>query len=139
MHRFFIIMGGFHLFEHVSIEANNNDEVILQEDDIPLYPLTAHDLYRDPSSRSTIKMNIDFSSFTMLTKAEIEDRGKSDWLAKSLVLLQTSWFIIQCIAQGIKHLPLTLAYAAMNFVIYIFWWYKPLNVNRPVQIGRAHV
>ena len=85
-----------------------------------------------------IRTNIDFSPFTMLTKAEIEDRGKSDWLAKSLVLLQTSWFVIQCIAWGINHLPLThleiimLAYAAMNFVIYIFWWYKPLNINRPV-------
>ena len=71
----------------------------------------------------------------MLTEAEIKDKGKSDWLAKSLVLLQTSWFMMQCIAQAIEHLPvthleiMTLAYAAMNFVIYIFWWNKPLNVN----------
>lgn len=28
----------------------------------------------------------------------------------------------------------TLAYAAMNFVIYIFWWNKPLNVNRPIRV-----
>ena len=133
-------MGGFHLFEHVSIETNNNNEVILQEDDIPLHPVAARDLYTTSSSRNTIRTNIDFSSFTMPTQAEIEDKGKSDWLAKSLVLLQTSWFVIQCIARGIEHLPLThlevvtLAYAAMNFVIYIFWWYKPLNVNRPVRV-----
>ena len=81
-------------------------------------------------------------SFMMLTEAEIKDKGKSDWLAKSLVLLQTLWFIIQCIACGIKHLPVThlkivtLAYAAMNFVIYVFWWNKPLNVNRPVRVFR---
>ena len=30
----------------------------------------------------------------------------------------------------------TLAHAAMNFVIYIFWWNKPLNVNRPVRVFR---
>ena len=78
----------------------------------------------------------------MPTEAEIKDKGKSDWLAKSLVLLQTSWFVIQCIARGIKHLPVThleivtLAYAAMNFVIYVFWWNKPLNVNRPVRVFR---
>ena len=30
----------------------------------------------------------------------------------------------------------TLAYAAMNFVIYIFWWNKPLNVNQPVRVFR---
>ena len=74
----------------------------------------------------------------MPTEAEIKDKGKSDWLSKSLVILQMSWFIMQCIAHGIKHLPLThleivtLAYVAMNFVIYVFWWNKPLNVNRPV-------
>ena len=51
-----------------------------------------------------------------------------------------SWFVIQCIARAINHLPVThleivmLAYVAMNFVIYIFWWNKPLNVNRPVRV-----
>ena len=78
----------------------------------------------------------------MPTKTEIQDRGKSDWLAKSLVLLQTSWFIMQCIARAREHLPVThleivtVAYAVMNFVIYIFWWNKPLNINRPVRVFR---
>ena len=37
----------------------------------------------------------------------------------------------------ITHLEIvTFAYAAMNFVIYIFWWNKPLNVNRPVRVFR---
>ena len=49
---------------------------------------------------------------------------------------------MQCIARAREHLPVThleivtLAYAAMNFVIYIFWWNKPLNVNRPVRVFR---
>ena len=43
----------------------------------------------------------------MPTEAEIKDKGKSDWLAKSLVILQMLWFIMQCIACGIKHLPVT--------------------------------
>ena len=123
-------MGGFHLFERSS-EKQSDAQGMSQEDDDPLHPLLAEDLTRD-----------DIYSFTMPTQAEIEDRGKSDCLAKSLVLLQTSWFVIQCIARGIEHLPLThleivtLAYAAMNFVIYIFWWNKPLNVNRPVRVFR---
>ena len=76
----------------------------------------------------------------MLTKKEIKDKGKSNWLTKSLVLLQMLWFVMQCIAQAIKHISVThleivtLAYAAMNFMIYIFWWNKPLNVNWPVQV-----
>ena len=144
-HGFFIIMGGFHLFERGSIATGNNDQFISQEDDIPLHPLAARNLYRYdalPSFRTTARIEIDFSSFTVPTRAEIKDRGKSDWLAKSLVLLQISWFVMQCIARAIEHLPVahleivTLAYAAMNFVIYIFWWNKPLDVNRPVRVFR---
>ena len=131
-HGFFITMGGFHLFEPSSQETSNDSQTwISREDDKPLHPLLARDLKRD-----------NIYPFTMPTEAEIKDRGKSDWLAKSLVLLQTSWFVMQCIARAIEHLPVThlevvtLAYAAMNFVIYIFWWNKPLNVNRPVRVFR---
>ena len=128
MHGFFIIMGGFHLFKRSS-KDESGAQSISQEDDYPLHPLLIEDLVHN-----------DIYTFTMPTEAEIKDRGKSDWLAKPLVLLQTWWFIIQCIACGIKHLPvthleiLTLAYVAMNFVIYVFWWNKPLNVNRPVRV-----
>ena len=140
-HGFFIIMGGFHLFEHHPIQTSNNDKFKLHDDDIPLRPLAARDLYGDHTYES-IEADIDFTSFTVPTEEEINDRGKSDWLAKSLVLLQTSWFVMQCIARAKEHLPIThleivtLAYAAMNFVIYIFWWNKPLNVNRPVRVFR---
>ena len=128
MHGFFIVMGGFHLFKDGSEESDSQRKS--QEDDDPLHPLLANDLTRDDIS------------FTMPTLAEIEDRGKSDWLAKSLVLLQTSWFVVQCIARAIEHLPVThleivtVAYAVMNLVIYAFWWDKPLNVGRPVRVFR---
>ena len=129
-------MGGFHLFEHGSQETSEC-ETISHEEDTSLHPLSADNL-----NKADTTIDIDFSSFTILTEAEIKDKGKSDWLAKSLVLLQTSWFVMQCIARAINHLPVThleivtLAYAALNFVIYIFWWDKPLNVNRPVRVFR---
>ena len=125
-------MGGFHLFERSSTETHNG----MSHEDTPIHPLGAGNINGDDTT-----INIDFS-FTMPTEAEIKDKGKSDWLAKSLVLLQTSWFVMQCIARAIEHLPVThleivtLAYAAMNFVIYIFWWNKPLNVNRPIRVFR---
>ena len=140
-HGFFIIMGGFHLFEHGSVETGNSDEAILQGDDIPLHPLAAGDLYGDDTYQF-IRADIDFTSFTVPAKEEIEDKGKSDWFAKSLVLLQTSWFVMQFLARAIERLPVThleivtLAYTAINFVIYIFWWNKPFNVNRPVRVFR---
>ena len=129
-HGFFVIMGGFHLFKRSS-EEKSGTQSLSQEDDVPLHPLLASDLTHD-----------DVYSFAMPTEAEIKDKGKSDWLAKSLVLLQTSWFVMQCIARAVKHLPVThleivtLAYAAMNFLIYVFWWNKPLNVDRPVRVFR---
>ena len=129
-HGFFIIMGGFHLFERGSEETDNDDRGISQENDKPLHPLQASDL---------VQCN-GYSEFFMPTEVEIKDRGKNDYLAKSLVMLQTSWFVMQCIARAIEHLPVThleivtLAYAAVNFATYIFWWNKPLNVNRPIRV-----
>ena len=68
---------------------------------------------------------------------------KNDWLTESLLQLQTSWFVMQCIERTIEHLPVThleivtLAYAATYFVIYVFWWNKSLNVKFwPVQVFR---
>ena len=137
-HGFFVIMGGFHLFQRGSREARDSYLAVLHEGDTPLHPLQSFHFFNKHEDRT----DIDFTSFMVPTEEEINDRGKSDWLAKSLVLLQTSWFVMQCIARAIEHLPVThleivtLAYAAMNFVIYIFWWNKPLNVNRPVRVFR---
>ena len=124
-------MGGFHLFEHGSKEMSDDGRRISQDDE-PLHPLQASDL----ADRDLCE------SFIMPTEAEIEDKGNSDWFAKFLVLLQITWFVMQSIARVREHLPIThleivtLAYAVMNFVTFIFWWKKPLNVNRPVRVFR---
>ena len=89
--------------------------------------LSSRDFY------DNITIDIDSSSFIMPTGAEIKTRGRRDWFAKSLVLLPTPWFIMQRIARAIEHLPVThleivtVTYAPMNFVIYIFRWNVPLN------------
>jgi hypothetical protein len=74
------------------------------------------------------------------TEGDLKDRGKSDGISKAIVLFQTSWFIVQCIARGFRHLPLTeleivtLAYAMMNIFIYIFWWDKPRDVGCLIRV-----
>ena len=90
-------MGGFHHFERSSQDRKKDDRGISQHDE-PLHPLQVSDL---------VQFDGYSESFFMPTEAKIKDRGKSDRLAKSLVLLQTSWFIMQCIAHAIKHLPVT--------------------------------
>jgi hypothetical protein len=77
-----------------------------------------------------------------ITEKEIRDKGRGDALSKGLILIQTTWFILQCIARKVVHLPITelelvtLAFAALNFVTYALWWYKPLNVECPVRVYR---
>lgn len=73
-------------------------------------------------------------------KNQVQDRSKGDFLSKGLVALQTSWFVLECIARFQQHLPITelevvtLAFAVLNIITYGFWWDKPLNVNCQVPI-----
>ena len=61
-------------------------------------------------------------------------------MAKGIAILQTTWFIAQCIARGAHGLPLTqlelatVAFASLNFATCLFWWYKPLDVQCPLPI-----
>ena len=75
-----------------------------------------------------------------ITAAAIHDRSKGDALSKIIAILQTTWFIIQCITRGQQQLALTelelvtLALASLNAVTFAIWWHKPLGVQDPVQI-----
>ena len=72
--------------------------------------------------------------------ADIEDRSKGDALSKIIAILQTTWFIVQCIARGQQQLALTelelvtLALASLNAVTFAIWWHKPLGVQEPIKI-----
>ena len=76
----------------------------------------------------------------ILSEEEIQDKSKGDIFSKGLVLLQTSWFIIQFFARVGQQLPVTeielvtLAYAFLNFATYFFWWNKPQNSGCPVRV-----
>lgn len=76
------------------------------------------------------------------SKEEIKDRSKSDSFSKIIVLIQTLWFVMQCIARHIEHLPITeleiatLAYTIPILGIYICWWGKPLGVTQPIPIQK---
>ncbi|TFK60376.1 hypothetical protein BDN72DRAFT_850554, partial [Pluteus cervinus] len=75
-----------------------------------------------------------------LTKDDIDDKSKGDVLSKAVVAFQTTWFVFECIARLQQKLPLlelevvTLAFAVLNVITYALWWYKPLNVLRPIYL-----
>jgi hypothetical protein len=117
-HGFFVIMGGFELYD--------------SDGERPLYPLDIERIEKLVQNGA-----IDFPK---IEEKEIEDRSKGDIISKGLAVVQTGWFIAQCIARGAEHLAtteleiMTVAFAFLNFVTYIFWWHKPLNVTCPIRI-----
>lgn len=71
---------------------------------------------------------------------DIMDRSKRDVFSKGFAVLQTTWFITQCIARGIYGLTITeleiatLAFAVLNGLLYFLWWNKPQDVACPVPV-----
>src|SRR5271170_2384680 len=88
-HAFFMIMGGFHYFHDPNKPTNDDTNP------------PSHRI----KERGVITL-LQQRQLVLPAEAEIEDRGKSDWMAKLLVLIQVSWFIIQCIARA-EHLAIT--------------------------------
>ena len=99
-----------------------------------------------PNEQQPIVLTLDYFKahpdieIPKITAADIEDRSKGDALSKIIAILQTTWFIVQCIARGQQKLALTelelvtLALASLNAMTYAIWWYKPLGVQEPVKI-----
>src|SRR5271170_7096299 len=116
-----MIMGGFHYFEGSDKAGASYNAV---------HPLTY---------KNAISM-LESGTISLPTEKEIKDRSKSDWLAKTIALLQTLWFVTQCIARSIEHLPtteleiVTLAYTVINVGMLIAWWDKPRNVDSPIRV-----
>jgi hypothetical protein len=115
-HAFFLIMGGF----------------TLHEGGKPARVLEAKDLEKLSDAGK-----IDWPT---ITKEEISDRSKGDYLSKTIVLFQTTWFVGQCIARWAYGLTVTelevvtVAFASLTGVIYYLWWDKPLDVRCSIPI-----
>lgn len=113
-HGFWIAMGGFHQFngDIPTVFLTSTDVLVLIADGLLIPP----------------------------TEAEIRDRSKGDTFSKLIVLVQSLWFMTQCIARHIEHLPITeleiatVAYTIPILGIYICWWSKPLAVSQPIRI-----
>ncbi|KAJ7856671.1 hypothetical protein B0H14DRAFT_3135978 [Mycena olivaceomarginata] len=117
-HGFFFCMGGF-------ISSTG-------------YPVTSKEQLENPvlgpEFRETIR-NVDVE--------DIKDKSKGDALSKAVALAQGMWFTTQCLARMHQHLVVTelematLAFAVVNIFIWLLWWDKPLDVQRPMVVGPA--
>lgn len=115
-HGFFAVMGGFMLCEQ------DKPPIVLDPTELESYLQSGE---------------ID------ITEKEIRDKSRGDVLSKGLVVVQTGWFILQCIARCVEHLPITeielvtLAFATLNLISYGLWWDKPLGVQCPYRVGKG--
>ena len=129
-HGFFLQMGGF----------------MLSEDGRPIHILIDGSWPTTPNKLQLI-YNIEegIISPPRITEEDIQDRSKGDIISKTIIILQTTWFIVQCIARWSQHLSVTeleivtLGFAMLNGITYALWWNKPQNVGRPVFLERENL
>ncbi|KAI0062817.1 hypothetical protein BV25DRAFT_1825373 [Artomyces pyxidatus] len=113
-HGFFVVMGGFHIYE----------------DGEPMHPL----------SRYAVLELVKTGDLMPPTAEELQGWSHGDTLSKTLAVTQTLWFVIQCIARRVEHLPITqlevmtLAYTTITVAMYVAWWDKPQNVGCPLRV-----
>ncbi|KAF7970717.1 hypothetical protein HWV62_23204 [Athelia sp. TMB] len=113
VHAFFVIMGGYHAYD----------------EDGPLYPLDPDEVVSLVRDGKLIPPSTD----------ELANQSKGDFLSKGIAILQTIWFVVQCLARLAEHLPITnlevmtLAYTVMTVAMYVAWWHKPLNISCAIR------
>lgn len=77
----------------------------------------------------------------LVTERELRDRTKRNTLSTTLVILQMTWFVLQCAARLSARLPLTklevvtLGSVVPNMALCIVLWNKPQNVLAPIAVS----
>ncbi|KAF7974339.1 hypothetical protein HWV62_12398 [Athelia sp. TMB] len=118
-HAFFVIMGGYYFYSNKG----------------PRHPL---------SPKAVVEL-VRRGHLVAPTSDELANQSKGDALSKGVAILQTLWFVMQCIARRIEHLPvtslevMTLAYTVITVAMYVVWWDKPLNVSCAVRVPEERI
>jgi len=147
-------MGGFHVVEppilltETKTEAAPTDsEKTDSETEKGLGPLVNAPSEKKSEGRVTIltlemlrKLVKDPDFEIRTTEVDIINQSKGDALSKLILILQSTWFILQCIGRRVQglnltHLELTtLALASLNGITFLLWWDKPLGAQAIVRV-----
>ncbi|KAJ7769060.1 hypothetical protein B0H14DRAFT_3165054 [Mycena olivaceomarginata] len=115
-HGFFVSMGGF-------VDSSG-------------CPVTTREQLNDPVVGPEC-----LAAIRSIDAEDIMDKSKGDALSKGLALAQGLWFCVQYFGRIHQHLAVTqlevatLAFAIVSVFIWVLWWGKPLDVQRPIVIG----
>lgn len=138
-------MGGFHYFRIAAADSSPETESqsSAQSPATPDSQATVVNAKEDavyPLDKEEVISMIRKGVIKLPPKEEIQDKSKSDAFAKLLLVVQTLWFVLQCITRLGQGLPTaeleiaTLAYTAVNLGILFTWWDKPQNVDCPIRV-----
>lgn len=111
-HSFFVNMGGFHL----------NNKVVNRGSEIGNDQLWAN--------------KVDWKRIG----EDISDKSKKDVLSKCIAVIEIGRFLLAMIARAAASLPIspleyfTCAQVVCALLMYIFWFYKPHNVQKPIRL-----
>ena len=78
--------------------------------------------------------------FCRVSRGDIEDKSKADFLAKFLVCVQVLWVVGQAVERKAAGYPISLlevhamVHVVCALIMYALWWKKPLNVQKPTRI-----
>ncbi|KAI3602561.1 hypothetical protein WG66_009231 [Moniliophthora roreri] len=103
-HAFFVIMGRFALYNGDKFMGYlwNDNEDTSYEDEIKDYIQKVQGVPPTWLLEYLIK-----NGYITITEDEIKDRSHADFIAKSIALIQTTWFILQVAARAAEHLAIT--------------------------------
>ena len=85
-------------------------------------------------------LDVSCIEFPFVPAEELRERSMAHPLFASITLLQTVWFIVQCILRRVQGLTttqiemVTLSLIVMNGLLLLFWWHKPLGPHSFVRI-----
>ncbi|KAF8896783.1 hypothetical protein CPB84DRAFT_1781839, partial [Gymnopilus junonius] len=119
-HGYFIQMGGFMLHD------NNGAVGVLCSEHLERF------------------LSIGVVDFPTITNEDIQAMAKSNGFLNFLVIIQTAWFIIQCITRKVQGLAITelelvsLSFVLIYSIVGLLWWNKPMNVRATVPIYLKH-
>ena len=152
-HGYFLIMGGFHVVEPLEDGSTRSREAIANDSLVKATNTDAEKgqgLKTEPEpgqGRVTIltlemlrELVKDPKFKIRITEEEVTHRSKGDALSKIIFILQSTWFIMQCLGRCVQDLNLnqleltTLALASLNGITFVLWWAKPLDAQAIVRV-----
>ncbi|KAI1192805.1 hypothetical protein F5X97DRAFT_339722 [Nemania serpens] len=136
-HCYFANMGGFYIRDHDGQSSVPKDDPLMT---MPALNTSAYQMSGALTTSHFVKY-WQRIKIPRLSEDDLKDKSKTDYFTKAIAALQISQLMLSLIFRHVQHLAfsqletLTLAFAICGILTYICSWYKPQNVQRPIEVS----